>query len=160
MKALTPDQAAACGALGCRNDPYAVVRHPAYGKRTVCAEHTLDLLSRSPDSPPQGRESGGAVRERSERTRAECPEARERRSRRKRPPEAGADPEARPQGGPSGADLDKRCGAVAVAVVVAVLLRRRSRGGAYRTLHYASARERSADNGRENVSIPIQGGSS
>ena len=45
--------------------------------------------------PPQGPESRGAVRERSERTSAERPEARERRCRRKQGPEAVPDRECR-----------------------------------------------------------------
>jgi len=89
------ESGAVCGALGCRESPEWVVTHPDYGRRTLCPEHAHDLLHK----PPSGRESGGASRERSERASVERPEARERRSRRKRG--LAPDPEARPQEAPA-----------------------------------------------------------
>lgn len=28
-----------CGAIGCREDAYAVIDHPRHGRRTVCKSH-------------------------------------------------------------------------------------------------------------------------
>jgi len=102
-------QAAVCGALGCHETPEFVVRHPDYGRRTLCLSHAQDLLRK----PPQGEESGGRAasarargREGPEAAALTPPERSER-------PEAG-DPErspateAEPHGGPDGADLVMR----------------------------------------------------
>ena len=84
-----------------------VVRHRAYGRRTVCFSHALRLLSRPVNQPTQGAEQ-----------RSEAPADAER-------PEAGACPPTRkpprtPPTGGKGAIDDGRCGAVVVAVAVAV----------------------------------------
>jgi hypothetical protein len=130
VKALTPDQA------GDRRDDVEplVLRGieidgeirivPVPEDRDLDVEELKQLARWRANQPPQGRESGGAVRERSERTPSECPERGERRSRRKRG--LAPDPEARPHRGTGGTDLDKRCGVEAVAVAVYILHLRES----------------------------------
>jgi len=50
VNTLSPEseQTAACGALGCRERPEFVVRHPDYGERSVCLSHAQSLLRRPP----------------------------------------------------------------------------------------------------------------
>lgn len=96
-----------CGALGCREDAEWKVFHPDYGDRVLCPDHADQLL----EQPPQGRESGGAARDRWERASAERQSARERRNRRKRG--LAPDPEARPYRGADGA-TDGSAGGTAV----------------------------------------------